>query len=181
MRPLTTLINRSAKGHEEAQRELYVNYRVKWYMVSKRYARNNAEADDIFQEGLIQIYKDLHQFDSTRSSFDTWSSRVISHAALRYLRKHNWHNSMDDLEAAYDNVSEDETILEQLAAKELIGLLQSLPTGYRLVFNLFVLEGFSHKEIADKLNINEGTSRSQLAKAKRVLRKKLEYQLSQYS
>ena len=181
MKALNTLIKESVNGHEKSQRELYLLYRVKWYMVSKRYAKNNVQADDIFQEGLIQIYKDLHQFDSNRSGFDTWTYRVISHAALRYLKRNSWHHSLGDLDDADEIEDSGESIFEQIAAKELIKLLQDLPTGYRLVFNMYVLEGYSHKEIAEHLNISDGTSRSQLAKARRMLKKNLEFQLYEFS
>lgn len=181
MKPIETIIANSVIGQEVAQRELYLLYRVKWYMVSKRYAKNNAQADDIFQEGLIQIYKDLHQFDAKRASFDTWSYRVISHAALRYLKKDRKHQAYAGLELIEEVEDNSETIFDQLAAKELTQLLQTLPTGYRIVFNMYVLEGYSHKEIAKQLNITDGTSRSQLAKAKRMLKEKLEYHLSEFS
>lgn len=181
MKTTATLIKESIDGSESSQRELYLMYRVKWYMLSKRYAKNATQADDIFQEGLIQIYKDLHQFDSSKSSFDTWSYRVMTHSALRFLKKNSWNQAFEDLEKIADFTIEEESIFEQFSSKELTKLIQELPTGYRLVFNMYVLEGYSHKEIAKKLDINDGTSRSQLAKAKRMLRKKLEHQLSEFS
>jgi len=178
---LKTLIKQSINGREEAQRELYLMYRVKWYMLCLRYGKNNYEADDILQEGLIQVFKDLHQFDESRSSFDTWSSRLMSHAALRYLKKNSWHQTFKDIDDVQDSPDITETVYDQLAAKELTILIQQLPMGYRIVFNMFVLEGYTHKEIAQELDIMEGTSKSQLSKAKRMLRNQIEFQLTEYS
>ena len=181
MKTLQTLIKESSNGHEEAQRELYLKYRVRWYMLCLRYGKNNYEADDIFQEGLIQIFKDLHQFDDTRASFNTWSARLMSHAALRYLKKNSWHQAITNIDEVNETAETAETIYDKLAAKELTVLLQQLPIGYRIVFNMYVLEGYNHKEIADHLNISEGTSKSQLFKAKKMLRNKIEFQLTEYS
>ncbi|MFK7807417.1 MAG: RNA polymerase sigma factor [Saprospiraceae bacterium] len=177
MKTLQTIITESIEGIEESQRELYLRYRSKWYMLCLRYGKNKYEADDIFQEGLIRVYKDLHQFDETRSGFETWSSRLMSHAALRYLKKNNWHQAITNIEEVQEAPDEQETVYDHLAAKELTSIIQELPIGYRLVFNMYVLEGYSHKEIATELNISEGTSKSQLFKAKKMLRGKIEFQL----
>ena len=181
MKDLLKLIKQSANGHESAQRELYMRYRTKWYMVSLRYGKNKHEADDILQEGLIQVYKDLHQFDPKRSKFDTWSTRLISHAALRYLKKNSWHQALGDIEELPETSDPNEDTIDQLSAKELTEIIRKLPLGYRVVFNMFVMEGYGHKEIAEKLNISEGTSKSQLSKARKMLRTILEHHLIEYS
>ncbi len=178
---LKKLITKSILGHESAQRTLYEAYRSKWYMLCLRYGSNRHEADDIFQEGLIQIFRDLHQFDDTRSSFATWSSRILAHGALRYLKQHSWHQMMQEIDQ-YGVVDEGKSsVYDQIAAKELTEMIQQLPCGYRVVFNMNVLEGYTHKEIAKVLGITEGTSKSQLSKAKKMLRKKLEFHFSEYS
>ncbi len=150
-------------------------------MLSLRYSNSRDEANDIMQEGLIQIYKDLHQFDSAKSKFTTWSSRVIVHAALKYLKKTNWENSFADIEHAYIKIDEEQDVYTRLASKELTEMVQNLPLGYRIIFNMFVMEGYSHVEIAKKLGIAVGTSKSQLSKAKRMLRVQLERQINSYS
>lgn len=180
MKDLSQLIKQSTAGNASAQRELYMRFRSKWYMVSLRYGKNKHEADDILQEGLIQIYKDIDQFDPNRSGFETWSTRLISHAALKYLKKNAWHQTLTDLDEAKESADFSENSLDRLAAKELTDMLQQLPVGYRLIFNLHVLEGFNHREIAKKLKISEGTSKSQLFKARSMLRKKLEHHLTEY-
>lgn len=150
-------------------------------MLCQRYGTNKQEADDIMQEGLIQIFKDLHQFDASKAGFATWSSRVMSHAALRFLKKNQWHQTLLNIEDQHETEDDNLTIYDQLAAKELTRLIQQLPIGYRIVFNMYVLEGYSHKEIGVALNISEGTSKSQLSKAKNALRQKLEFHLTEYS
>jgi len=100
----------------------------------------------------------------------------MSHTALRYLKKDSWHQTFVDLEERNDIIAKEETIFDKIAAQELIALLQKLPKGYRIVFNMYVLEGYNHREIAEQLEISEGTSKSQLAKAKKMLREMLKYQ-----
>ncbi len=173
---MTKTIKLCVSGNADAQRVLYDEYRVYWYMLCMRYGKSKTQADDIFQEGLISVYKDLHQFDSTRSAFKTWSSRVMVHAALKYLKKYTWVDSLS-LQEAYQYEDQDETVYFSLAARELTMVVQQLPIGYMLVFNMFAIEGYSHKEIALELGITEGTSKSQLSKARKYLKTKLESQL----
>lgn len=179
MKNINSLIADSIKGKAKAQRQLYLLYRVKWYLVCLRYGHNKTEADDIMQEGLIQIYKSLHQFDQSKSQFLTWSSRVIAHAAIKFLKTNSWHKMVTDIEEVLHLPYDTETVYDQLAAKEMIALLNTLPLGYKMVFNLHELEGYTHKEVAQQLNITEGTSKSQLFKAKKMLRLKLEFQITE--
>ena len=178
MEDLKHIIKASINGDEKAQRALYENYRTRWYMLSMRYGKNKMQGEDIFQEGMIQIYNDLNQYDSTKSGFSTWSSRIIVHTALRYLKKHNWANSFSNIEETYDIVDDNDSVFGQIAIKEMTLMLQKLPLGYRLVFNLYAIEGYSHKEIASQLSITVGTSKSQLSKARKQLRHVLESQLN---
>jgi len=143
-----------------------------------RYGKNKYEADDMLQEGLIQVYKDLHQFDAMRASFATWSSRLMSHAALRYLKKNSWHLQFTDIDEAMEAPEKTSTVYDTLAAKELTVLIQKLPTGYRIVFNMYVIEGYNHREIGEALGISAGTSKSQLSKAKKMLREQVEQYLT---
>jgi len=181
LKQLHYIIKDSIKGNETAQRALYLEYRVRWYMQCLRYGKNKYEADDILQEGLVQIFNDLKQYDPKRSKFITWSSRVISHAALKYLKKNNWYETLTDIEEAYELKETTETVYDKLAAQELTAIIQTLPIGYRLVFNMYVIEDYTHKEIAKQLGIAEGTSKSQLSKAKKMIREKIEYHLTEYT
>lgn len=136
------------------------------------------QAEDIMQEGMINIYRNLATYNKEKAAFSTWSTRVIINAALSYLKKNAWSEALENLDMVYDAHDRTETIYDKLSAQELTQLVQQLPTGYRVIFNLYVIEGFTHREIAEQLNINEGTSKSQLSKARRELRKKLETQLN---
>jgi len=172
------IIKSCIKGDEKAQRELYVAYRTKWYMTAMRYGKNKQQADDILQEGLIQIFNSLKDFDEKKASFYTWSTRVLIYAALKFLKKYNWADNFKETEEAEAYEDTQENIYQKLAARELTLMIQQLPLGYRLVFNLYVLEGYTHKGIAEQLGITEGTSKSQLSKARKYLREKLESHLS---
>jgi len=147
-------------------------------MIAMRYGKNKFQADDIFQEGLIQIFNSLHQFDQNKASFSTWSTRVLINAALKYLKKYNWIDSFQNMEDSMVEEDQQETIYQKLAAKELVDLIQKLPLGYRLVFNMFAMEGYTHKDIAKELGITVGTSKSQLSKARNTLRIQLEILLN---
>ncbi len=168
-------------GDASAQRALYEEYRTRWYMTSLRYGKNKMEAEDIFQEALINIFNRLESYDHNKGAFTTWSTRVIINSAMTYLKKNSWANSMSGLENSYTVETEVVDIYDQLSAKELTLLVQKLPLGYRLVFNMYAIEGFTHKEIADQLEISVGTSKSQLFKARRELQKTLESQLTSSS
>lgn len=177
MKDLNHIIKSCIRGDEKAQRELYLAYRTKWYMIAMRYGKNKQQADDIFQEGLIQIFNSLSLFDKQKGNFSTWSSKILIYAALKFLKKYSWVDSFQNIEEAFNCKDNQETVFEKLAAKELTIIIQQLPLGYRLVFNLYAIEGYSHKEIAKELGISEGTSKSQFYKARKQLQAKLEKHL----
>lgn len=146
-------------------------------MVCQRYAPNREEAKDMFQNGLVNIFTDLHQFDSSRASFSTWSNRIMAHAALRHLKELKrldfFEQGTEVGEGVWAVLDKEEKIDSEAITKA----IQELPVGYRAVFNLYVLEGYSHAEIAAYLGISINTSKSQLFKAKKQLRKWLEVKL----
>lgn len=165
------LINNCIKGESTAQRILYEKYSGKLYGISLRYARNNAEAQDILQEAFIRIFKYLPDYQQ-KGSLEGWMRRIVVNVALRTIQA-----AFSRFELPVETLPEssiEAEILPQLNAEELLQLVRKLPDGYRVVFNLFALEGFSHAEIAAQLNIDESTSRSQLTKARKLLRKWLE-------
>ena len=169
-----TLIKKCIKGDAKSQKTLYTKYKVKWFMVCLRYARDRSEAEDMLQEGLINIFKDLKQYNPKKGYFSTWSNRVLVNSILQFLRK--WKKIKFDIDITdmKDILPSSDDIYATLGAKELTQMIQQLPLGYRVVFNMYVIEGFKHKEIAEKLKISENTSKSQLFKAKRMLRNQLE-------
>ena len=160
-----------------AKRQLYEMHKVQWFMVCQRYSNSREDAKDMLQDGLVQIFNDLYQFDSKRSNFSTWSNRVMANAAIRYLKKWKHLNFIHELKDDEHPLIDSAENVELFNTETLTKAIQQLPTGYRLVFNMYVLEGFSHQEIANTLNISVGTSRSQFFKAKKQLRAWLEVML----
>ena len=159
------------------QEELYRRFSPKMYAVCLRYAGNPDDARDLLQEGFIKIYKNLHRFRA-EGSFEGWIRRVFINTSIEQFRKKTARLSAVT-ENEENNIEDpDITALESLAEKDIINIIQELSPGYRTVFNLYVVEGYTHKEIGDMLSISEGTSKSQLARAKSVLQKKVAQYLS---
>ena len=156
-----------------AQKKLYETFRKKLYLVCLRYASQASDAQDMLQEGFISIFKDLHQFRPERGSLWHWMRRVMVNACLQHLRRHKKYK-FDALSGREEISNSDEIVnFTGLSAKELLSYLKELPTGYRTVFNLYVMEGYSHTEIAQILGISVNTSKSQLSKGKAQLRKRI--------
>ncbi|MEO6915887.1 MAG: sigma-70 family RNA polymerase sigma factor [Chitinophagaceae bacterium] len=153
------------------QKELYNRFASKMYAVCLRYSDNTDDAQDLLQEGFIKIYKNLSRFRA-EGSFEGWVRRVFVNTAIEhYRRKLNLSIIGEREDATLTDGSI--TALQRLDEKDIIKLIQKLSPGYRTVFNLYVLEGFSHKEIGNILGISEGTSKSQLARAKGILQTKV--------
>lgn len=167
------LISRCKDGDRRAQEELYRLYSPMLMGVCLRYASNKEEAEDFLQEGFIKIYANLYQYQPI-GSFSAWLRKVVVNVALQKLRRKKTPFADIEIDRLADAVESNEDIFSQFGAKMLIRLIQQLPDGYRTVFNMYVIEGYSHKEIATQLGINEATSKSQLSRAKAALRKMLE-------
>ncbi len=167
------MISKIRAGDQQASKLLYQRHESYWFAICLRYARNRSEAQDYFQEGVIKVFQVLDKFDVERGTFKSWSNRVLVNELLKYFNKQKWQQSFGDLEQAAYKAGEGETINDAISAKELTALIQKLPTGYRMVFNLYEIEGYSHKEIATQLQISVSTSKSQLSKAKRMLREQI--------
>jgi len=159
------------------QEELYNRFAPKMYAVCLRYANNSDDAQDLLQEGFIKVYKNIHRFRA-EGSFEGWIRRVFINSSIEHLRKKSA-KLMTVREKEEGTIEDtDITALDTMAEKDIIKLIQELSPGYRTVFNLYVIEGFAHKEIAEQLGISEGTSKSQLARAKSILQKKVAQYLS---
>lgn len=167
-------IHRAKKGEPSAQRYLYDQYRSKWFMICLRYLPNRADAEDALQNGLVNIFTKINQFDTSIGEFSHWTSRIIANECIQILRKINKNQMVgelkDDLPAAY----REESAIDKISRQEIMSIIQKLPAGYRVIFNMYVFDGFTHKEIASQLNISEGTSKSQLSKARKMLQQSLE-------
>ena len=166
------LIQGCLKGDSKIQKELYNRFAPKMYAVCLRYANNAENAQDLLQEGFIKIFRNLNRFRG-EGSFEGWIRRIFVNTSIEYYRKKTNVFSITERE---NLMVEDGGLnaLDKLAEKDIIKLVQELSPGYRTVFNLYTIEGFSHKEIGIMLNISEGTSKSQLARAKGILKKKVE-------
>ena len=171
------LIKGSIAGDRRMQEELYRRFAPKMYAVCLRYANNANDAQDLLQEGFIKVYKNLHRFRA-EGSFEGWVRRVFVNTSIEHFRKKS--AQLSSVSEREENTIEDAdiTALDSLAEKDIINLVQELSPGYRTVFNLYVIEGYSHKEIGEMLGISEGTSKSQLARAKSILQKKITQYLS---
>jgi RNA polymerase sigma factor (sigma-70 family) len=166
------LVQRCMKNDVGAQKLLFEQYSPMLLGVSYRYANTEDDAHEILQLGFVKIFNNLSKF-KFQSSLSTWLTRVVINTALNYLKaneKVKWESDIDTLTENHDFVVEQ---LHQMDLKLLMNCIQELPTGYRIVLNMFAIEGFSHKEIAAELNITESTSRSQFVRAKALLEKKL--------
>lgn len=157
----------------EAQRQLYERYKVAMYRLCLRYAANKQEAEDFLQEGFIKVFSDLRQFRGD-GPLGAWIRQVVLRTSLQHLRRRIHHISFVSDEHIPDTPDDTPFPLDTPDTRQLVNLIQQLPDGYRTVFNLFVVEDFSHKEIAATLGISENTSKTQLFKAKAMLRRSLE-------
>ena len=167
------LVKSCIEGDQRAQRKLFEMYAPKMMGVCLRYTKDVARAEDVMQDGFIKVFTKLTKY-SGNGSLEGWVRRIMVNTALDHLRKENKFNanvSMDDVEY---KVEFDGRILSSLMEEDLLKLIREMPDGYRTVFNMFAIEGFSHKEIAKELEISENTSKSQHSRAKAFLRNKLE-------
>lgn len=176
---ISELILRCRKGCRRAQYELYEKFAPKMFAACLRYARDASEAEDMLQDGFIKVFANLGSFKDL-GSFEGWVRRIFVNTALEKFRKKNPMLLSSELHPNLAITRDDETVLNRLSAEELTRLIRSLPDGYRMVFNLYAVEGYSHKEIGEMLSISEGTSKSQLARARQHLQEKIRTELPEY-
>lgn len=152
-----------------AQEALYKKYAPTMFGICLRYAVDRPQAEDIMQEGFVKVFSHIKQF-RREGSFEGWMKRIFVNTAIEWLRKNAVMNQMLDVDVTpLNRVQPDD--FHQLSAKDLMGFIQSLAPGYRTVFNLYAIEGYSHREIGEMLGISEGTSKSQFARARYMLEK----------
>lgn len=178
---LNTLIKSCIGKEPKAMRLLYEMYKAPLFRICLRYGKDRMEAEDFLQDAFVKIIEDLPRFRG-EGSFEGWMKRITVNTCLQHLRKRKrkpYEMEFEDRMGGYEETSfEFETVSR---AKLVTMLIQQLPKGYRTVFNLYVVESYSHKEIAEMLNISVGSSKSQLFKAKAMLRKLLEEKMSKNS
>lgn len=165
------LIQQCIKGKRLAQKQLFEMYAPRLMSVCARYARHHMEAEDIMQDGFIKIYAKLDTF-SFKGSFEGWMKRIMVNTALKLIGKLSFKNEFIGNDQYVEN-SSDPSIYAKLSSDEILGVISKLPLGYKTIFNLYAIEGFSHQEIGEMLNIAASTSRSQLTKARKMLQKEI--------
>ena len=156
------------KNDASAQQELYHHYSPKMLSVCYRYAKNREDAEDMLQEGFIKVFMQIRQFQN-RGALEGWIRKIMVHTCINSLKKNKkFSESVDIIYANSIHVRED-AIPSILQAKQVVECIRLLPMGYKTVLNLYAIEGYSHKEIGDMLDIEESTSRSQYTRAKAML------------
>jgi RNA polymerase sigma factor (sigma-70 family) len=168
---LEETIKKCASGDRRAQTALYNQFASKMYGVCLNYSKDAAEAEDNLQDGFIRVFTKIDQF-GFKGSFEGWMRRIMVNTSLEKFRKNNHLYPVEDM-MVYESVHFAEETISAIAADDLLKIIQQLPPRYRMVFNLYAIEGYSHQEIAALMEINEGTSKSNLSRARAILQKKV--------
>jgi RNA polymerase sigma-70 factor (ECF subfamily) len=156
------------KQQASAQKALYEKFSVKMLAVCYRYAHNKEDAEDMLQEGFIKVFSQIHTFKA-QGAFEGWIRRIMVHTCINILKKNKKFNESVDIQMASGLHVREEFIPSIIQAKQVVECIRLLPIGYRTVLNLYAIEGYSHKEIGQILDIEESTSRSQYTRAKAML------------
>src|SRR5690606_13198996 len=165
------LVRACRREERSAQEALYARFSRRMFAVCLRYARHRPEAEDLLQEGFVRVFDRLGDF-RMEGSLEGWVRRIMVHTCISHLRKKSVRDEVLGTAAAPE-MAEAPAAMAALGQAELLALVQELPDGYRAVFNLFAIEGYDHAEIGRLMGIAEGTSRSQLAKARMALQNRL--------
>ena len=155
------------EGKRSRQKQLYEHFAGKMLGVCMRYAKDRAEAEDMLQEGFLKVFQGISKFKG-EGSFEGWVRRVMVYNAINHY-KHRSRKFQEDLDKEDIDAVYQDHILEKISAKEILALVQHMPEGYRLIFNLYAIEGYTHKEISEQLGIAVGTSKSQYSRAKQFM------------
>ncbi len=167
------LIKGCLKGNRQAQKALYNAYKAQMYGLCLRYGKSQNNAEDILQEGFIKVYRDLHQYKPL-APLGAWIRKVMVNTALEHIRREKRNISAEDSADYREIPAAQENPSGELEAKQLIEIIQELQEEYRLVFNLYAIEGYAHNEIADMLNISESNSKVRLNRARKMIQEMLE-------
>ena len=162
------LIEGCSQGDRVYQRELYQRYSGAMLMVCQRYSKSKADAEDILQEAFIKVFKNIKEFKK-KSTLGYWIKKIVVNTALNFQRGKLYLFPMVDLDNTISTTKADQAIAD-CSLQELLTMIQTLPVGCQVIFNLYAIEGYNHREIAEMLEISEGTSKSQYARARTILR-----------
>ncbi len=168
---IEAIVTGCQKGKQKAQRDLYERYSGLMFSICMRYVNNSSQAEDIMIGGFMKVFKNIKQFQG-KGSFEGWIRRIMVNESLGFIRKNKSMYLEVEIEAA-DYEPDYQYLDNQLEAEDLIKLIETLPTGYKTIFNLYAIEGYSHKEISEMMEISINTSKSQLSRARVLLQSKL--------
>ncbi len=171
---LHQIVKKCKAYDKKAQKELYDVYSPVLYGICLRYSKSEAEAEDVLQEGFVKILTKINDFKDI-GSFEGWMKRIIVNTAISFYHKNKKYNETYDIDEITEKNTENYVWgNEDFTKEELLKVINDLPEGYRVIFNMYAIEGYKHKEIAEKLNISHNTSKSQYLRAKERIREKLE-------
>ncbi len=173
---ITDLITGCEKGDRKSQQGLYIEFADHVMNIAYRYSRDLSEAEDILQNTFIKVFQNIKTYDARKGNFENWISRIAINEALQCLKKNKKYFLVQRNDDGIFDSKVESNVLDQMETKEILAIMDKLPDGYRVVFNLSVVEEYSHKEIAGLLDISESASRSQLTRAKQMMRKLIEQQ-----
>ncbi|MFZ4425680.1 MAG: RNA polymerase sigma factor [Saprospiraceae bacterium] len=166
------LVKGCLSGRQKYQEELFRRYSGKMFGVCLRYARHRMEAEDVLQDAFVKIFEHLPQF-AFKGSLEGWIRRIVVNTAIKTFDRKPFTHEQIGIDPNWDAIAPDTPGDAAMGEKELLRLINRLPDGYRVVFNLFAIEGYGHQEISEMLGIQESTSRSQLVKARKFLQEQL--------
>lgn len=171
MEDLKILIKECASGNVRAQEKLYRTFAPKMFGVCLRYAKDRTEAEDNLQDGFVKVFENIRNFRH-EGSFEGWMRRIMVNVSLGKFRKQNLLHPVEDI-GQYEEAQVSEDVFARMGADDLMELIQQLPPRYRMVFNMYVLDGLNHQQISEEMNISVGTSKSNLARARDLLKRKV--------
>lgn len=171
MKDFKNIVEKCASGDVRAQEELYHMLAPKMFGVCLRYSKDRTEAEDNLQDGFIKVFANIGKFRH-EGSLEGWVRRIMVNESLAKFRKQNVMHPVEDM-GQYEMPNFTDDVIDKISADELVDLIQELPPRYRMVFNLFVMEDMGHKEIGEVMQIAEGTSKSNLARAREILQRKV--------
>ena len=170
-----SLITGCIKGNQLAQKTLFDSFSPKFFALCLRYMKSTDDAEDVLQEGMVKIFTKLPEYKG-KGSFEGWMRRIVVNTCLDQIRKNQKLKFDVSIDKEEYKLSMNAHILENMSANELIEEIKKMPPGYRVVFNMFAIEGYSHQEIAEKLGVKESTSKSQYLRARAYLKERISKQ-----
>jgi RNA polymerase sigma factor (sigma-70 family) len=167
----TELVRGCIANDRRAQEQLYKQFYGSMTSICMRYTRNQHDAIEVLHNGFLKVYKNIQRFDASKASLYTWIRTIVIHTAIDFIRqKSRWYIPQSEIEKA-DHTGIDADAIQRMSSQELLKLVQELPPATQTVFNLYVVEGYTHKEIGELLGISDGTSKWHLSEARRQLQK----------